>query len=106
MTTFSSHVLDAARGGPAVGVHLELRDAAGSVVATARTDGDGRFRLDGEIAGGPHDLVIAAGDYLAAVGTPTFLTRVVLGFEVDPAQDHYHVALLLSPFACTAYRGS
>lgn len=106
MTTFSSHVLDAERGGPAVGVGLELRTGDGRVLATARTDADGRFRLDGAIPGGAHELVFAAGEHFAARGTRTFLTHVALGFEVDAAQDHYHVALLLSPFACTAYRGS
>lgn len=106
MTTFSSHVLDAAHGGPAVGVGLELRDGAGRVLATARTDADGRFRLDGVLAAGPHELVVAAGEHFAARGTRTFLAHVALGFVVDVAEDHYHVALLLSPFACTAYRGS
>ena len=39
-------------------------------------------------------------------GTETFFPSVEVAFEIkDPAQ-HYHVPLLISPFAYSTYRGS
>jgi 5-hydroxyisourate hydrolase len=38
--------------------------------------------------------------------TDTFFPEVVLTFQVDAEQAHYHVPLLLSPFAYSTYRGS
>ena len=35
-----------------------------------------------------------------------FLQRVSIEFDVHAADAHYHVPLLLSPYACTSYRGS
>ena len=35
-----------------------------------------------------------------------FLDHVVIRFGVEDATEHYHVPLLLSPFAYSTYRGS
>ena len=55
---------------------------------------------------GPHHLVFATGAYFARTGRDTFYPEVTVTFEVDPGEEHYHVALLLSPFSYTTYRGS
>lgn len=106
MTTLSTHVLDAALGRPGVGVPVELIDASGAVLASESTDHDGRVRFAGTIGSGLHTLRFATGPWFAAADRETFFPRVDLAFEVDAAQEHYHVALLLSPFAYTTYRGS
>lgn len=127
MTTASTHVLDAARGLPAVGLSVTLettsssldgvqerpggglerspgRPASGTVVAEATTDADGRIAW-GEVPGpGAYVLTFATGEWFAAQGRETFFGRVVL--DVTLGADHTHVALLLSPFAYTTYRGS
>jgi 5-hydroxyisourate hydrolase len=106
--TLSTHVLDASLGRPAVGVAVRL-ERDGTVVGEGVTDGDGRLRdwlPDGEPGAGVHRLVFATGDYFAARGVAAFYPEVVVAFTVaDPAQ-HYHVPLLLSPFAYSTYRGS
>ena len=105
MTTLSTHVLDAALGRPAAGLSLVLtRD--GDPVTGGVTDGDGRVRFDGELAPGVHTITFATGPWFAAAERDTFFPEVSVAFEVDPAQSHYHVALLLSPFSYTTYRGS
>lgn len=49
-----------------------------------------------------HRVVFDTGSYLEE----TFYPEVVVTFAVtDPAQ-HYHVPLLLSPYAYSTYRGS
>lgn len=97
MSTASTHVLDAARGLPAAGLAVTL-DSRQAV-----TDDDGRISW-GEVTPGRHVLTFAAGDWFAAQDRETFFGQVVLDVVLGP--DHTHVALLLSPFAYTTYRGS
>jgi 5-hydroxyisourate hydrolase len=111
VSTASTHVLDAARGLPAAGLAVTLErvstSSASGPSSTAErqavTDGDGRISW-GEVTPGRHVLTFAAGDWFAAQDRETFFGQVVLDVVLGP--DHTHVALLLSPFAYTTYRGS
>lgn len=108
MTTLSSHVLDTERGTPATGVSLSL-SRAGEVLARAATDADGRVRDlgQGELPGGTYQLVFDVAGYLRQQGRPApFLQTVTIEFAIDPDDAHYHVPLLMTPYACTSYRGS
>ena len=51
-------------------------------------------------------LRFAVGEYFASRGEETFFPEVTIAFAVDAAAGHYHVPLLLSPFAYSTYRGS
>jgi 5-hydroxyisourate hydrolase len=44
--------------------------------------------------------------YFAANGTEAFFPEVALTFSLAESEAHYHVPLLLSPFAYSTYRGS
>jgi 5-hydroxyisourate hydrolase len=100
----STHVLDAAEGRPAVGVRVVLEKQAGDGwdELTARsTDGDGRVPdLATEAAAGVYRLRFDVVDY------SDFFPEVVIVFRISDASAHYHVPLLLSPFAYSTYRGS
>lgn len=108
----TTHVLDAVRGVPAPGVGLTLArhgaDGTVETVATGVTDDDGRSRQLGpeRLEPGTYRLVFATGEYFAARGVETFYPQVTVDFRVDAEQDHYHVPILLSPFAYSTYRGS
>jgi 5-hydroxyisourate hydrolase len=97
VSTASTHVLDAARGVPAAGLTVTLGDRR------EVTDADGRIAW-GEVTPGRHVLTFAVGDWFGAQDRETFFGQVVLDVVLGP--DHTHVALLLSPFAYTTYRGS
>lgn len=97
MTTASTHVLDAARGLPAAGLSVTLG------TRQAVTDDDGRISW-GEVTPGRHVLTFAVGDWFGVQERETFFGQVVLDVVLGPG--HTHVALLLSPFAYTTYRGS
>jgi 5-hydroxyisourate hydrolase len=97
VSTASTHVLDAARGLPAAGLAVTLG------TRQAVTDADGRISW-GEVTPGRHVLTFAVGDWFGAQDRETFFGQVVL--DVVLGSDHTHVALLLSPFAYTTYRGS
>ena len=117
----TTHVLDATSGRPAAGVHVELfaretADSAGAgagagewrAVAASVTDADGRVSRLGPdtVPAGEYRLRFDTGAYFAARGTDTFYPEVLIGFVVAEEGRHYHVPLLLSPFAYSTYRGS
>ena len=115
MGRITTHVLDTAAGRPAAGLKVVLNrlDAAPVVLAEAVTNADGRVDrplLEGSnFAIGRYEIVFHVGDYFRRAGValpdPPFLDLVPLRFGV--AQDaHYHVPLLVSPYAYSTYRGS
>ncbi len=101
--SLSTHVLDAVGGAPAANVPAVLSSAGGVVAATA-TDADGRIRWDVSIDPGDYRLSFATGEWSAALGRPTFYPTVDL--HVAIADGHTHVALLLSAYSYTTYKGS
>jgi len=113
----TTHVLDTAHGRPAAGVAIRLwRDDDGGRVALGAftTNADGRvdaplLQDDGFVVG-RYELEFAVGDYFAALGVamaePRFLDVVSLRFGISDAGGHYHVPLLVSPYAFSSYRGS
>ena len=93
--TVSTHVLDTEHGRPAQGVRVELWQAE-ELVGAGETDADGRIRELGD--GDP-------GTYRLVFHPPSpFFRRVEL--EVELADGHHHIPLLLSSYACATYRGS
>ena len=59
--------------------------------------------LADETAAGEYELVFAVGDYF---GEAAFLDRVPVRFTIADPDAHYHVPLLVSPWAYSTYRGS
>lgn len=113
----TTHVLDTARGCPAEGLKITLfalDGAARRKLVEMITNADGRTDTpilpQENFATGTYELVFEAGDYLRATGQegaePLFLDQVPLRFGMSDAEAHYHVPLLLSPFAYSTYRGS
>jgi len=101
----STHVLDAVRGAPAVGVDVALYLGA-QQIADGTTDDDGRVpALASGLGPGTYRLVFGTGAYFDARGEATFYPEVTVTFAVT-GPGHHHVPLLLSPFAFSTYRGS
>lgn len=112
MTTLSTHVLDTMHGCPAVGMAVTLHGADGVPLAAGVTDADGRCPglFPPALAAGAYRLDFAVADYFRARGValpdPPFLDVVTIAFGMSGAGGHYHVPLLVSPFAYSTYRGS
>ena len=113
----TTHVLDTARGLPAAGMKITLyrvggqsRDRLIEVVTNADGRCDGPLLTGGALTAGRYELVFAAGDYLRATGQAgegtLFLDDIPVRFGVEDCGAHYHVPLLISPFAYSTYRGS
>ena len=109
MSTVTTHVLDTSLGRPAAGVPVRLeRAAGGEPVAEARTDDDGRVRELGPdgLPPGTYRVVFDTAAYFERRGQRAFYPEVAVSFLIDRADGHYHVPLVLSPFAYSTYRGS
>lgn len=113
----TTHVLDTARGKPAAGVTITLYRISGMShrkIAEAVTNADGRTEgpmlAGAKLVPGVYELVFGAGAYLLASGQAAdgvaFLDEIPIRFGVADASQHYHVPLLISPFAYSTYRGS
>lgn len=107
----TTHVLDTSIGRPASGVSVELEVRSGDGwggIASGVTDADGRVKELGPplLESGDYRLRFDTAAYFAGIDTVAFFPEVVLTFVVDAEQAHYHVPLLLSPFAYSTYRGS
>lgn len=106
----TTHVLDSVAGRPAAGIDvvLERMDSDWSPVASGTTNDDGRIGDLGPetLPSGTYRITFDTGGYFAKTNTPTFYPQVTITFEIDENEKHYHVPILLSPFAFSTYRGS
>jgi 5-hydroxyisourate hydrolase len=103
----STHVLDATNGRPVAGMTVELyRHESGgwSMLGTQTTDNEGRVpEIATDADRGVYRLVFDTDGYFQV---STFYPEVLITFRVEDPSAHYHVPLLLSPFAYSTYRGS
>jgi 5-hydroxyisourate hydrolase len=124
----TTHVLDTVQGRPAVNMRIQLWrlseldkdnefEVAGKapvLLKTVWTNADGRVTeplLEGELmVAGRYELVFGVGEYFIAQGisttTPPFLDLVPIIFGIAEPLAHYHIPLLISPWAYSTYRGS
>lgn len=111
VSRITTHILDTARGRPAAGVpaRLEVREAGGwREIGSGVTDEDGRITDLGpaELKAGSYRMEIDVGAYHRQSETEAFYSSVCLTFTLADPEQHYHVPLLISPFAISTYRGS
>ena len=101
MAGITTHVLDTAKGRPAVGVPIRLVREE-QVLFEGVTDNDGRARLLDRAERGVYRLTFDTGAYDAN----GFFPEATIVFLIEETEQHYHVPLLLSPFGYATYRGS
>jgi 5-hydroxyisourate hydrolase len=114
----TTHVLDTVHGGPAAGMTVSLwRMPPGSApvwVSDWVLNADGRAQralLEGDsLLPGRYRLLFGVGAYFQRRATvlpePAFLDEVPIDFGLADTAAHYHVPLLVSPWAYSTYRGS
>lgn len=117
MGRLTTHVLDTANGCPGAGLSIKLyrlENGQWQLLSDCLTNADGRCEqplLQGDAyRSGLYQLHFAVGDYYRGRGlslpSPAFLDQVVLQVGIDAGEAHYHVPLLVSPYAYSTYRGS
>jgi 5-hydroxyisourate hydrolase len=114
MSAISTHVLDIVRGRPASGITVCLHKLSSSnqwePLAIGTTDVEGRIRdmLDFRhaLTTGTYRLSYETADYFRELGTASFFPEVAVTFLIENPMEHYHIPLLLSPYAYSTYRGT
>lgn len=117
MGKLTTHILDTAHGKPGAHIAITLyRFEGGDRVKLGdfRSNNDGRcdspLLADNAFTVGTYELDFAVGAYFAShdidLPSPRFLDIVTLRFGIADADAHYHVPLLVSPYAYSTYRGS
>ena len=111
----TTHVLDTTHGKPAGGVRMDLLMVHGDHshhILTTQTNADGRTDkplLEGDqFHMGTFELIFHVGPYFERLGTEIdhqFLDIIPIRFSMGE-EAHYHVPLLVSPYAYSTYRGS
>ena len=118
--SLTTHVLDLARGCPAADVRVELwrldtsDGGSRACLVTTRTNADGRtdepLLAGADFTAGAYELLFDVGEYFAGqestTAAPAFLGQVPVRFYVADPVAHYHVPLLVTPWAYSIYRGS
>lgn len=114
----STHVLDTMHGAPAAGMAVALYTTDGDAATLVKQfilnqDGrspDGPLFDNASLQRGTYRLVFDVAGYFkarqVALPEPNFLNRVSIDFGVAHPEQHYHVPLLVSPWAYSTYRGS
>lgn len=112
----TTHVLDTASGKPAANLQVDLLRLENEQFLTlhsTRTNQDGRcdapLLAGAEMRSGTYELRFHVGAYLGEQqkeGSVPFLDVVPIRFGIADEGAHYHVPLLVAPYAYSTYRGS
>jgi 5-hydroxyisourate hydrolase len=112
MSPITTHILDTHRGCPAQGVPIQLFRRQGNedvLLSEGKTNDDGRIRdllPAGSLIPGIYTMRFDTGAYHESLGIVGFYPEALVVFEIQSTTEHYHIPLLLSPFAYSTYRGS
>jgi len=113
MSQITTHVLDTSLGLPAQGIGIELFEQSNDgwrSLAKGMTNQDGRVSHlladDLKLNAGTYRMHFGTSNYLKQHFEKAFYPYVDVVFELAGDGSHYHIPLLLSPFAYSTYRGS
>jgi 5-hydroxyisourate hydrolase len=107
------HALDTAMGCPAAGLPLALyridgdaRNKIGAWVTNADGRCDAPLLAGAALQSGTYEVVFDVGGWRGCAGDPGFYDLIPIRFRISDPNAHYHIALLVSPYGYTTYRGS
>ena len=118
MGYLTTHILDTTKGIAAAEVEIRLfkhsADGQRHLIHSTFSNSDGRCDkplLEAEnFITGTYELEFDIDEYFAKQGIalvePSFLNTVVIRFGISNEDSHYHIPLLVSPYAYSTYRGS
>ncbi len=115
MTKLTTHCLDTFSGKPAKGIKVDIYTVSGkkekinSTILNNNGRSDKALLEGSNFKEGEYELVFFVGDYFKNIpNLPKipFLNEVTIRFGVSNSKEHYHVPLLVSPWAYSTYRGS
>ena len=113
MSQITTHILDTARGCPAVGVPIRLERLEGDEwcsTGSGVTNADGRVpdlcAAGTVLAAGTYRMNFDTTDYFRNLAATVFYPWADVVFVIDGDGQHYHIPLLLADYGYSTYRGS
>lgn len=113
MSPITTHVLDTAKGCPAQGLTITLKqqssDGSYRTLAQGKTNSDGRITdllQPNSLVVGTYQMHFDTGGYFRDNQNEGFYPEATITFTIKNTTEHYHIPLLLSPYGYTTYRGS
>lgn len=111
-TTFadvSVHVLDTNKGLPGKNIEVQFYEKSGNqwkLISTKKTDEDGRIKKFDLGDGLEYRAVFNVDDFFNRQEIESFYSSIPVDFIIKRKDSHYHIPLLLSPYAYSTYRGN
>ena len=112
MKGLTSHVLDTSKGCPARGVRIQLwkmpfKDSDfGTMLSQQFTNEEGRCLIIDSLVPGEYELRFDVGSYFKKNAEErSFLNIVPVRFYIEDPDLHYHIPLVVSPWAYSTYKG-
>uniref|UniRef100_UPI00398F37AA 5-hydroxyisourate hydrolase isoform X1 n=2 Tax=Pristiophorus japonicus TaxID=55135 RepID=UPI00398F37AA len=108
----TTHILNTAQGVPATHVAVSvsrLEDKDWVEIARGVTNSDGRcpdLLTSQTFIPGTYKMKFATAEYWESLKMPSFYPYIEIVFYILDTSQKYHIALLLSPFSYSTYRGS
>ncbi|MGO2509184.1 MAG: hydroxyisourate hydrolase [Vibrio hibernica] len=105
----SVHVLDTNKGLPGKNIEVKFYEKSGDqwkLLSTQTTDEKGRINKFDFGEGTTYRAVFNVGDFFQKQNIDSFYSSIPVDFKVENKNAHYHIPLLLSPYAYSTYRGN
>ncbi|XP_067905349.1 5-hydroxyisourate hydrolase isoform X2 [Heterodontus francisci] len=108
----TTHILNTVQGVPAAHVAVSvfrLENKAWREIARGVTNIDGRcpgLLTSDTFVPGIYKMKFTTEEYWQSLKIASFYPYIEIVFNISDASQKYHIALLLSPFSYTTYRGS
>ncbi|EGQ8685586.1 hydroxyisourate hydrolase [Vibrio parahaemolyticus] len=105
----SVHVLDTNKGLPGKGIEVQFYEKSGDqwkLLSTQVTDENGRIKKFDFGEGTMYRAVFDVESFFKEQGVDSFYRHIPVDFKIDNKDSHYHIPLLLSPYAYSTYRGN
>ena len=105
----SVHVLDTNKGLPGKEIKVDFYEQSEDgwkLLSTQKTDMNGRVKSFDLGSANTYRVVFDVEPFFKAQNVDSFYTQIPVDFKVDDKNSHYHIPLLLSPYAYSTYRGN
>lgn len=105
----SVHVLDTNLGLPGTGVEVDFYEKTGNdweLKSTQITDKNGRIAKFELGKSKEYRVIFDVENYFNSKKIDSFYKNIPVDFMISDNDEHYHIPLLLSPFAYSTYRGN
>ncbi|BCK28018.1 hydroxyisourate hydrolase [Vibrio cholerae] len=105
----SVHVLDTNKGLPGQSIEVKFYEKVNQdwkLLDTQMTDQNGRIKQFNFGDSSYYRVVFNVKDFFDRQKVDSFYDEIPVDFKIDNKQAHYHIPLLLSPYAYSTYRGN